>query len=81
MNNMQFFAATVHPSLLLLQCCVFPPANRRDLRKAWWRLVDEVQAAAETAARQAEVHAWKTKGAAVKVRAVVQPVRPTLVCT
>lgn len=30
-------------------------------------LVD-MQAAAESAARQAEVHAWKTKGAAVKVQ-------------
>jgi hypothetical protein len=37
------------------------------LRKAWWQLVDDVQVAAEAAARQAEVHAWKTKGAAVKV--------------
>lgn len=43
-------------------------ACRRGLRKAWWQLVDDVQAAAEAAARQAEVHAWKTKGAAVKVR-------------
>jgi hypothetical protein len=38
------------------------------LRKAWWQLVVDVQAAAEVAAREAEVHAWKTKGAAVKVR-------------
>lgn len=30
--------------------------------------MDDVQAAAEAAARQAEVHAWKTKGAVVKVR-------------
>jgi hypothetical protein len=40
---------------------------RRDLRKAWLQLVDDVQVAAEAAARQAEVHAWKTQGAAVKV--------------
>jgi hypothetical protein len=44
-------------------CC------RRGLRKAWWQLVDDVQVAAEAAARQAEVHAWKTQGAAVKVSA------------
>lgn len=37
------------------------------MRKAWWQLVVDVQAAAEVAAREAEVHAWKTKGAAVKV--------------
>lgn len=56
--------------------CVVPvPSCRRSLRKAWWQLVEDVQLAAEAAARQAEVHAWKTKGAAVKVGwdGVLQP--------
>jgi hypothetical protein len=39
------------------------------LRASWWKLVDDVQEAAEVAARRAEVRAWKTTGAAVKVRA------------
>lgn len=42
--------------------------HRRSLRKRWWQLVDDAQAAAEAAARQAEVRAWKVMGAAVKVR-------------
>lgn len=49
-------------------CC------RRGLRNTWWQLVDDVQVAAEAAARQAEVHAWKTQGAAVKVSMAVSPV-------
>jgi hypothetical protein len=42
---------------------------RRALRSRWYELADAVEAAAEEAARQAEVHAWKSQGAAVKVRA------------
>lgn len=53
--------------LTRLSCVVPVPSCRRSLRKAWWQLVEDVQLAAEAAARQAEVHAWKTKGAAVKV--------------
>jgi hypothetical protein len=44
-------------------CC------RRALRSRWYELADAAETAAEEAARQAEVHAWKSQGAAVKVRA------------
>jgi hypothetical protein len=46
--------------------------RRRALRSRWYELADAAEAAAEEAARQAEVHAWKSQGAAVKVRACVR---------
>lgn len=42
---------------------------RRALRSRWYELAEAAEAAAEEAARQAEVHAWKSQGAAVKVGA------------
>jgi hypothetical protein len=53
---------------------------RRALRSRWYELADAVEAAAEEAARQAEVHAWKSQGAAVKVRACAAQLMSGCMC-
>ncbi|KAF6255426.1 hypothetical protein COO60DRAFT_1702828 [Scenedesmus sp. NREL 46B-D3] len=52
---------------LLRLAVKFHMAYRRALRSRWYELAKAVEAAAAEAARQAEVHAWKSQGAAVKV--------------
>ncbi|WIA20127.1 hypothetical protein OEZ85_005977 [Tetradesmus obliquus] len=52
---------------LLRLAVKFHMAYRRALRSRWYELAEAAEAAAEEAARQAEVHAWKSQGAAVKV--------------
>eukprot|EP00775_Hariotina_reticulata_P005188 gene5188-5426_t len=53
-----------HLLRLAVKCRV---AYRRSLRRRWWQLVEDADAAAAERARQAEVQAWKVMGAAVKV--------------
>lgn len=52
----------------LLRCAVRAHLGyRRALRRAWWSLADAAERAAQQAARDTEVTAWKARGAAVKV--------------